>query len=29
MILLSGEEELVASIPKLVDRVGSFLTGAE
>jgi pimeloyl-ACP methyl ester carboxylesterase len=28
MILLSGEEELVASIPKLVDRVGSFLTGA-
>jgi pimeloyl-ACP methyl ester carboxylesterase len=28
MILLSGEEELVASIPMLVDRVGSFLTGA-
>jgi len=28
MILLPGEEELVASIPMLVDRVGSFLTGA-
>jgi pimeloyl-ACP methyl ester carboxylesterase len=28
LILLSGEEELVASIPTLVDRVGSFLTGA-
>jgi 3-oxoadipate enol-lactonase len=28
LILLSGEEELVASIPMLVDRVGSFLTGA-
>jgi pimeloyl-ACP methyl ester carboxylesterase len=28
MILLSDEEELVASIPMLVDRVGSFLTGA-
>jgi pimeloyl-ACP methyl ester carboxylesterase len=28
LILLSGEEELVASIPALVDRVGSFLTGA-
>ena len=27
MILLTGEEELVASIPMLVDRVGSFLTG--
>ncbi len=27
MILLPGEEELVASIPMLVDRVGSFLTG--
>jgi pimeloyl-ACP methyl ester carboxylesterase len=28
LILLTGEEELVASIPMLVDRVGSFLTGA-
>ncbi len=28
LILLPGEEELVASIPMLVDRVGSFLTGA-
>jgi pimeloyl-ACP methyl ester carboxylesterase len=28
LILLSGEEELVGSIPMLVDRVGSFLTGA-
>jgi len=27
MILLTGEEELVASIRMLVDRVGSFLTG--
>ena len=27
LIMLSGEEELVASIPMLVDRVGSFLTG--
>jgi 3-oxoadipate enol-lactonase len=28
LILLPGEEELVASIPMLVDRVGSFLTGS-
>jgi pimeloyl-ACP methyl ester carboxylesterase len=28
LILLSGEEELVGSIPMLVDRVESFLTGA-
>lgn len=28
LILLPGEEELIASIPMLVDRVGSFLAGA-
>ena len=28
LILLSGQEELVGSIPVLVERVGSFLTGA-
>jgi 3-oxoadipate enol-lactonase len=27
LILLSGQEDLVGSIPMLVDRVGSFLTG--
>jgi hypothetical protein len=28
LILLPGEQELFASIPMLVDRVGSFLTGS-
>lgn len=28
MILLGGEEELIAAIPMLVERVGAFLTGA-
>jgi pimeloyl-ACP methyl ester carboxylesterase len=28
LILLPGEEELISSIPTLVDRVGSFLTGS-
>ncbi|MBA3690743.1 MAG: alpha/beta hydrolase [Actinobacteria bacterium] len=28
LILLPGEEGLVASVPMLVDRIGSFLTGA-
>jgi pimeloyl-ACP methyl ester carboxylesterase len=28
LILLPGEEELIGSIPVLVERVGAFLTGA-